>query len=48
MDSFFARDIRRHYPKGHIYLITPSGDRPYSKRYGKLEVRVCTPAALHP
>jgi uncharacterized protein len=40
--------LRRYYPKGHNFLVTPSGDRAYVKRYGSLEVRVCTPTALIP
>jgi predicted AAA+ superfamily ATPase len=47
-DSSALQIFRRYYPKGHNYLVTPSGDRTYAKRYGNLEVQVCTPTALHP
>lgn len=40
--------FRSYYPNGRNYLVTPSGDPAYSKRYGRLEVRVCTPSELHP
>ena len=39
--------FRRYYPKGRNYLVTPSGEMPYTKTFGNLEVRVCTPAELH-
>jgi uncharacterized protein len=38
--------FRSYYPKGRNYLITPSGDPGYTKRYGKLSVRITTPAEL--
>ncbi len=31
---------------GRNYLVTPSGDPAYVRRYGELEVTVCTPAEL--
>jgi len=40
--------FRGYYPHGRNFLVTPSGDPPYSTRYGDLEVRVCTPSELHP
>ncbi|MBI3797451.1 MAG: hypothetical protein HY268_10865 [Deltaproteobacteria bacterium] len=40
--------FRNYYPKGHNYLVTPSGDPAYPKRYGDLEVRICTPTELRP
>jgi predicted AAA+ superfamily ATPase len=40
--------FRGHYPKGNNYLITPTGDPPYPKTFGKLNVTVCTPSALRP
>ena len=40
--------FRRHYPRGDNYLVTPSGDPAYTRRYGKLDVRVCTPSGLRP
>jgi len=45
-DSSALHVFRSYYPKGHNYLVTPSGDPAYTKRYGNLEVRVCTPAGL--
>ena len=47
-DGSALRVFRGYYPKGRNYLVTPSGDPGYAKRYGKLEVRICTPAELHP
>jgi hypothetical protein len=40
--------FRGHYPKGRNYLVTPSGAPAYTKRIGKLELRVCTPTDLRP
>jgi len=47
-DSAALQVFRGYYPKGRNYLVTPSGDPPYNRRYGKLEVRICTPSELHP
>ena len=47
-DNSALRVFRDYYPKGRNYLVTPSGDPAYTKRYGKLEVRICTPSELHP
>ena len=47
-DSAALRVFRGYYPKGRNYLVTPSGDPSYTRRYGKLEVRLCTPSELHP
>jgi predicted AAA+ superfamily ATPase len=41
------RVFRGYYPKGRNYLVTPSGDPAYTRRFGTLEVRVCTPTELH-
>jgi len=38
--------FRGFYPQGRNYLVTPSGDPAYNKRYGDLDVRICTPAEL--
>ena len=46
-DSSALRVFRDYYPKGRNYLVTPSGDPAYSKRFGTLTVRVCTPTELH-
>jgi predicted AAA+ superfamily ATPase len=40
------RLFRSIYPKGRNYLVTPSADPGYSKRFGELSVEVCTPAGL--
>lgn len=45
-DSSALRVFRASYPKGRNYLVTPSGDPAYTKRFGTLNVRVCTPTAL--
>lgn len=47
-DSSALKLFRSYYPNGRNYLVTPSGDPAYTKRYGNLEVRVCTPSELHP
>lgn len=46
-DSSALRVFRGYYPKGRNYLVTPSGDPAYTKRFGTLHVRVCTPTELH-
>ncbi len=46
-DSSALHVFRQYYPKGQNYLVTPSGDQAYTKRFRGLEVRVCTPAELH-
>jgi hypothetical protein len=46
-DSSTLKLFRSYYPKGRNFLVTPSGDPAYTKRYGTLEVRVCTPSKLH-
>jgi hypothetical protein len=35
--------FRNFYPNGRNYLVTPGASPAYSKRAGKLVVRVCTP-----
>ena len=47
-DSSALRVFRGYYPKGRNYLVTPSGDPAYKRRYGKLEMKICTPLELHP
>jgi predicted AAA+ superfamily ATPase len=47
-DSSALRLFRSYYPKGRNSLVTPSGDPAYTRRFGDLAVRVCTPAELHP
>jgi len=46
-DSSALRVFRGYYPKGRNFLVTPSGDPAYTKRFGTLKVRVCTPTELH-
>jgi hypothetical protein len=38
--------FRTFYPQGRNYVVTPSGDPAYPRRFGDLEVRVCTPTNL--
>ena len=45
-DCSAMKAFRRYYPKGRNYLVTPSGDSPYTQRYGDLEIRICTPDEL--
>lgn len=47
-DASALKLFRSYYPAGRNYLLTPSGDPAYTRRYGDLEVRVCTPTALAP
>ncbi len=47
-DSSALRLFRSYYPRGRNYLLTPSGDPAYHKRYGDLEVTICTPTQLRP
>lgn len=46
-DSAALKLFRSYYPRGRNYLVTPSGDPAYNKRYGKLTVRICTPSELN-
>ena len=48
-DAFNAAALavfRSYYPKGRNYLVSPSGATAYTKRFGSLEVRLCTPSEL--
>lgn len=36
--------FRKSYPHGRNYLVTPSGDSGYVRRFRDMEVRVCTPS----
>ena len=47
-DSAGLALFRSYYPKGRNYLVTPSGAPGYTKRFGALEVHVCTPTDLRP
>ena len=47
-DSSALQLFRTYYPKGRNYLVTPSGEPAYVKRFGRLDVRVCTPTDLPP
>jgi hypothetical protein len=47
-DSTALQLLHGHYPNGRNFLVTPSGDPGYDKRFGKLEQRVCTPSELKP
>jgi predicted AAA+ superfamily ATPase len=47
-DSTALKLFRSYYPNGRNLLVTPSGNPAYPKRYGELEVIVCTPTDLQP
>ena len=47
-DGFALKAFRGYYPHGCNFLVTPAGDPPYTKRFGGLEVRICTPTELVP
>jgi len=48
LDRTAMQVFRTYYPKGRNYLVTPSGDPAYTRRYGKLEVRIGTPSEIRP
>jgi predicted AAA+ superfamily ATPase len=45
-DSSALEVFRSYYPKGKNYLISPSAEPAYTKRFGRLRVRICTPSEL--
>jgi hypothetical protein len=45
-DPSALRVFRGSYPNGRNYLVSPSGDPAYMRRFGTLDVRVCTPTEL--
>ena len=45
-DSTALKLFRTYYPNGRNFLVTPSGDPAYTKHYGNMAVRICTPTAL--
>ena len=45
-DSSSLKLFRSYYPKGRNYLVTPSADKAYNKRYGQLTVKICSPSEL--
>lgn len=47
-DSAALKVFRDYYPRGRNFLVTPSGDPAYTRQFGGLEVRVCTPSELQP
>jgi hypothetical protein len=47
-DSHALKLFRSYYPRGRNFLVTPSGAPAYTRSYGDLEVRVCTPTELRP
>jgi hypothetical protein len=50
-DAFDGKALavfRNYYPYGRNYLVSPSGEPGYTKRFGAHEVRVCTPSELLP
>jgi predicted AAA+ superfamily ATPase len=46
-DVASLRVFRGYYPNGRNFLVTPSGDPAYTRQFGTLDVRVCTPTELH-
>ncbi|WP_295583435.1 ATP-binding protein [uncultured Lamprocystis sp.] len=47
-DSSALQVFRSYYPEGRNFLVSPAGAPGYVKRFGALEVRVCTPSELVP
>jgi len=47
-DSTALQLFRSYYPNGRNFLVTPSGDPAYTRAFGPLEVRVCTPSEIRP
>jgi predicted AAA+ superfamily ATPase len=45
-DDAALKLFRAYYPRGRNFLLTPSGDPAYDRRYGDLIVRVCTPTGV--
>ena len=45
-DSAALQVFRSFYPKGKNYLVSPSGDPGYTKRFGPHEVHICTPSGI--
>ncbi len=45
-DPSALKFFRTFYPQGRNYLVTPSGDPAYSRRFGDLDIQVCTPTDL--
>jgi predicted AAA+ superfamily ATPase len=45
-DATALKAFRAYYPRGRNFLVTPAGDPAYTRRFGDMEVRVCTPAEL--
>jgi len=46
-DPAALRVFRGYYPNGRNYLVIPGGDPAYTREFGTLRVRVCTPGAVH-
>ena len=46
-DVAALRVFRGYYPNGRNFLVTPSGEPAYTKQFGTLSVRICTPGELH-
>ena len=45
-DSSSLTVFRSRYPKGRNYLVAPLGGPAYTKRLGKVEVKVCSPGGI--
>ncbi|HOY58340.1 MAG TPA: ATP-binding protein [Verrucomicrobiota bacterium] len=46
-DSAALQTFRSYYPNGRNYVVAPSSEPGYTRQFGNLEVRVCTPSELH-
>jgi predicted AAA+ superfamily ATPase len=47
-DPAALKVFRTHYPEGHNYIITPSGQPTRTRMYGDIKVTICTPSDLKP
>jgi hypothetical protein len=47
-DGAALQVFRSYYPRGRNYLVSPSGEPGYLKRFGAHKVHVCTPSGLLP
>ncbi|HLK15084.1 MAG TPA: DUF4143 domain-containing protein, partial [Fimbriimonadaceae bacterium] len=45
-DATALTHFRKRYPIGGNFLVTPAADRSYKRRFGDIEVTVCSPSGL--
>jgi uncharacterized protein len=45
-DASALKVFRSHYPKGRNFVVSPLNGPAYAKRFGKIEVRMCSPEAI--